>query len=858
MSLEQYIEVGTTLKWLLTTAWLLPLLGFLIEVFGGCWGDRKSKLAAYIAVGCIGTGFLLSLAALGTWVTVADFQPFAAVEHDEHHGEADAHHGEHDDHDDHHSAEHGHDEADHHKEGHHVAEAEHHDDAHHGEKAEGHAAHGEQHSHDEHGHDDHAHDDHEHHVAHANDPYEFAFSGSYYDLGQFGLLRVSLDYFIDGLTVAMFAMVTLIATCIHIFAIGYMSDELTEDYEDHFVHSSKGGHFHRPGRFYRFFSFLSLFSFSMLGLVIAGNIFQVFVFWELVGVCSYLLIGFYVERKTASNAANKAFIMNRVGDFGFLVGLMILWTYCGTFQFAETDPETIGPVGLFQMIRTPDGDLDVGGEGAEAEVFFQAQGAARGANDVGASIPYWLLMTAGLGIFAGCIGKSAQFPLQTWLPDAMEGPTPVSALVHSATMVAAGVYLTARFYPVFVPEVLLVIAYIGCITLFIGATIAVVATDIKKVLAYSTISQLGYMMLALGLGGWLAGLFHLITHAFFKSLMFLCSGSVIHGCHHEQDMRQMGGLAKKMPVTCWTMFVGVVAISGLAIPLVSIPTFGALAFSGYHSKDAIVATALTFSSLNPLHSLLFFIPLLTAGITAFYMFRMWFMTFFGEPKNQHVYDHAHESPLVMTGPLYVLAFFAMFCAVGGEQGPLARLLLSSEPAHVAAGVVSDQTYALALPGHAAIHSFHAQAGMVALLAAFIGTLLSYLFYGRRIVDPATIGSQFSGLHAFLVNKWQFDELYDDMFVRPAHIVASWCQTFDRVVLDRILHQCASVTVFVSQWDRRFDEAIIDRIVNVLGEATFAAGRSLRNIQTGRLRQYVMFIAVGVISVFVLLFAFLPR
>ena len=250
-------------------------------------------------------------------------------------------------------------------------------------------------------------------------------------------------------------------------------------------------------------------------------------------------------------------------------------------------------------------------------------------------IPYWLLVVAGLGIFAGCIGKSAQFPLQTWLPDAMEGPTPVSALVHSATMVAAGVYLAARFYPMFTPEVLLVIAYIGCITLFLGATIAIVATDIKRVLAYSTISQLGYMMLALGLGGWIAGLFHLVTHAFFKSLMFLCSGSVIHGCHHEQEMTKMGGLWRKMPWTAFTMLIGVIAICGLAIPGFAIPGFGAIAFSGYHSKDAIIATGLAFISQNPQHFLLFLVPLITAGITAFYMFRMWYMTFAGAPRDKH-------------------------------------------------------------------------------------------------------------------------------------------------------------------------------------------------------------------------------
>ncbi|MFM8220094.1 MAG: proton-conducting transporter membrane subunit, partial [Planctomycetaceae bacterium] len=257
------------------------------------------------------------------------------------------------------------------------------------------------------------------------------------------------------------------------------------------------------------------------------------------------------------------------------------------------------------------------------------------------TIPYFLLIAAGLGIFAGCVGKSAQFPLQTWLPDAMEGPTPVSALVHSATMVAAGVYLVGRFYPMFTPEVLLTIAYVGCVTAFMAATIAVVATDIKKVLAYSTISQLGYMMLGLGVGGWGAGLFHLVTHAFFKSLMFLASGSVIHGCHHVQEMPQMGGLRKKMPITAIAMLVGVIAIAGLAIPGTPI------AFSGYHSKDAVVASALTFSELNPAHFLLFYIPLAGAGITAFYMFRLWFYTFAGEPRDAHVYEHAHESPAVM-------------------------------------------------------------------------------------------------------------------------------------------------------------------------------------------------------------------
>ena len=449
-------------------------------------------------------------------------------------------------------------------------------------------------------------------------------------------------------------------------------------------------------------------------------------------------------------------------------------------------------------------------------------------------------MTAGLGIFAGCVGKSAQFPLQTWLPDAMEGPTPVSALVHSATMVAAGVYLAGRFFPMFTPEVLLAIAYVGCVTLFVAATIAIVATDIKRVLAYSTISQLGYMMLAIGVGGWVAGLFHLITHAFFKSLMFLASGSVIVGCHHEQDMSRMGGLRQKMPITALTMLVGVVAISGLAVPGL---TF-AIAFSGYHSKDAIIATALAFKQSNPAHFLLFFVPLVTAGITAFYMFRLWFFTFAGKPRDEHVYDHAKESPWVMTVPLLLLSVFAAFVAVGGEEGALYRLLIHSEPAGIAAGLPAGPG-GIALPRHADIHAVHGDAGSLALLFAFGGLISAALLYGWRVINPADIARQLRGLHSFLVEKWQFDNLYEVMFVRPVLVVSQWFAAFDRQVIDGFLHSLSSATVDVSRLDRRFDESVIDGLVNAIGDAIFATGRALRVVQTGRLRQYVMFIAIAV-------------
>lgn len=789
------IHLGQTLGMLLKAAWLLPLLGFVIEIFGGFWGTRKSKAAAYFAVGCIGLGFVLSASALVYWGQATEW-----------------------------SALKGH-EGDHGTDGGHGAAAAHH---------EGDAAHPPEHAATT------------HHEGAGHNAMPKSFSGTIYVLSHFGPLRFAIDYYIDSLTLVMFTMVTLIASLIHLFAIGYMSDELTEEYEDHQVHTSHG-HLHRPGRFYRFFAFLSLFSFSMLGLVLAGNVFMVFIFWELVGVCSYFLIGFYVERKSASTAANKAFIMNRVGDFGFLIGLMILLTYFGTYQFATSVENGVTRAGLFDMLRNEHGAITLTDHG-DTVVLNEPHGAhAEGEHHQPRTIPYYLLLVAGLGVFAGCVGKSAQFPLQTWLPDAMEGPTPVSALVHSATMVAAGVYLAGRFYPMFVPEVLLTIAYVGCITLFLAATIAIVATDIKRVLAYSTISQLGYMMLGLGVGGWGAGLFHLITHAFFKSLMFLASGSVIYGCHHVQEMPQMGGLRRKMPITAYTMLVGVIAIAGLAIP-------GVIAFSGYHSKDAIVATAMTFADLNRAHFLLFYVPLVGAGITAFYMFRLWFYTFAGQPRDQHVYDHAHESPWVMTVPLIVLSLFAAFCAVGGEGGFLYQMLSFSEPAGVAEGSAGGAS-GLNLPSHVAIHAKHATAGMYALIVAALGALTAYAFYGARVVDPGEVKKQLASLHTFLIEKWWFDELYDVMFTRPVHIVARWCAAFDRIVFDGFLHFSARLAVLISKWDRAFDEQVIDSFVDRLADVTFATGRIFGYLQTGRLRQYVMFIVVGVVGIWVLVQVF---
>ncbi len=683
---------------------------------------------------------------------------------------------------------------------------------------------------------------------------------------------LQVGYRIDSLTAIMFLMVTFIATLIHVFSMGYMADELNPVVEDHQVHTAHG-HLHRRGRFGRFFLFLSLFCFSMLNLVLADNLFQVFVSWELVGICSYLLIGFYYERKSAANAANKAFITNRVGDAGFIIGLLIVWTYVGTFNFEDlfrrvrapakdaqglvmTAPDGSGLAGkMIRAERVGDGEVRPAADGGQVlllpDQFTRDQlagpvavGRAAGPTTFGA-MDYWLLVAAGLGIFLGCVGKSAQFPLHVWLPDAMEGPTPVSALIHAATMVAAGVYLVGRVFPLFTPEALLVIAYTGGITLFMAATIAVVMTDIKKVLAYSTVSQLGYMMLALGVGGWVAGLFHLLTHAFFKALLFLCSGSVIYGCHHEQEMTRMGGLYPKMKVTALTMLVGVLAIAGTPL------------FSGWYSKDAILAQALGFTAIHPEHLLLFVLPLVTAGLTVFYMFRMWFMTFTGAPRDHHVYDHAHESPRTMTVPLIALAVCSIIVAwgwpvhsaeesiVGGHHG----LLTYSQPAAVKADFAAEEIQA---------HHYHSAAELLALGFGLLGLVFASLLYYFKVLNPAQAQQQFGALHRFLWHKWYFDELYSVLLVRPALVVAGWCRWFDGVVIDGIINFLGRFTVRLSKWDGKFDLGIIDGLVNLTGNVVSSVGRRMRRVQTGYLRSYVVFMVLAAVGLFVLLFYFASR
>jgi len=721
-------------------------------------------------------------------------------------------------------------------------------------------------------------------------------------------LALELGYKIDHLTAALFAMVTVIGTGIFLFSLGYMKDETQETVPDHEVDKQtpprphdehhgahhgqspptavgglEGGHhdhFARRGRYGRFFLYLSFFCFSMLNLLIADNLFQVFVSWELVGVCSFFLIGFYYERPSASRAANKAFIVNRVGDAGFLVGIMLAWSFLGTLNFEEMNQrvrspqkDTHGRLDFADQIvrvnpdpdRFPDEDpgfrlppQEQKGTGTHVALYPLAwedpthyHGLGYGKHqdrgytvpakptltDFGA-MPYWLFIVMGIGIFLGCVGKSAQVPLQTWLPDAMEGPTPVSALIHAATMVAAGVYLVGRAFPLFAPEVLLVIAYIGAITLFVSATIALVQTDIKRVLAYSTCSQLGYMMLALGVGGWVAGLMHLITHAFFKALLFLGSGSVIHGCHHEQNLRKMGGLFSKMKITAITMLVGVLAICGAPL------------LSGWYSKDAIIAQTLGFGLFqkdfgHPEHVILFILPLLTAAMTGFYMFRLWFLAFAGKPRDEHVHEHAHESPWIMTLPLIVLAVFSIGVAWGwpvwnAEKSYLGDVLFQAEPHSVHVDFHGELHEA---------HEHHEMAGLFALVAAALGVGLAAIMYWKPKIDPSAIRNTLGGPYRFFLNKWYVDEAYDAVFVKPTVKLA-----FVAAAADKRPTDAPPPPGEAELPPRKFDTLTLDGMLNGFGQFAALIGGELRGLQTGRLRSYILALALTVVAMLAILSA----
>ncbi len=476
-----------------------------------------------------------------------------------------------------------------------------------------------------------------------------------------GNLHVDFGLKLDALSLMMMLVVTGVGGAIHIYSVGYM-------------HEDRG--------FSRFFACLSLFTFSMLGIVLADNFIEMFIFWELVGVSSYLLIGFWFEKPSAADAAKKAFFTNRLGDFGFLLGILLVWGILGSLNFSNLQT---------QLAQNP---------------------AALGT----------LATAAGLLIFCGAVGKSAQFPLHVWLPDAMEGPTPVSALIHAATMVAAGVYMLCRVFFVLNPDALHVIAYIGGFTALLAATIAVQQNDIKRIIAYSTLSQLGYMVMAVGLAGRPAAMFHLTTHAFFKALLFLSAGSVITALHHEQDIWKMGGLRKKMPATFWTFLVGALALSGVW-PL-----------SGFFSKDSILAQALAQQNY-----ILFAVGVFVAALTTFYTFRLFFVVFFGREKSE-LASHAHESPPVMTWPLIVLAGFSAIGGVIGIQGIYQAMFVG--------GAEKSAGFAQTLVEPFAQAPLAASLGILAVAVGFVG---AFALYTKASEDP--LPAKLGGLAVAMKNKF---------------------------------------------------------------------------------------------------------
>ncbi|MFZ1684441.1 MAG: NADH-quinone oxidoreductase subunit L [Candidatus Zixiibacteriota bacterium] len=574
-------------------------------------------------------------------------------------------------------------------------------------------------------------------------------------------INFELGILIDPLTAIMLVVVTTVGSCVQIYSLGYMKDD---------------------PRFSRFYAYLSLFLFSMLGLVLANNFFMIFIFWELVGLTSYLLISFWFEKKSAADAGKKAFITTRIGDLGFIVGLMLIGAYCGTFNYQ----------GVFDKVAS-------------------------------GTIPPAILTLAAVGVFCGAVGKSAQFPLHVWLPDAMEGPTPVSALIHAATMVAAGVYLVARSMNLFVAsaDAAMVVACIGLITSFMAASIGLVQNDIKRILAYSTVSQLGYMIMALGLygydtsmgehsAGYVAGTLHLMTHAFFKGLLFLGAGSVIHAVH-TNDIQEMGGLSKKMKLTTWTFVIASLSIAGI-FPL-----------SGFWSKDEIIATTLH-------HPVFFVFTLMIAFMTAFYMFRLCFLTFFGEPRDKHRYDHSHESPNVMTYPLVFLGVLSVFAGWVGmpwlEHG-YSSFVHFGEVEHEGAN------YLLMV---------------ISTVVAVSGIGLAYLMYYRRSLSAEAVASKFKGLYTLLYNKYYFDELYNVTIVNPILKLGTYLWSFDATVVDGAVNGAGWLTVVTSDIKMWFDKWIVDGAVNGSGWVVRQMGGILRHLQSGSMQFYALFTLATVVLI----------
>jgi len=549
-----------------------------------------------------------------------------------------------------------------------------------------------------------------------------------------GNLQVDFGFKLDSLSLLMLLIVTGVGTAIHVYSWGYMHDDPSVS---------------------RYFASLSLFTFSMLGIVLSNNLVMMFIFWELVGLSSYLLIGFWYQKNSAADAAKKAFLTNRIGDFGFLMGIILIWALVGTVDFTRLQDA------------------------------FRANPALLGTSAT----------AAGLLIFCGAMGKSAQFPLHVWLPDAMEGPTPVSALIHAATMVAAGVYMLCRVFFLFSPTALEVIAWIGGLTSLMAALIAVQQQDIKRILAYSTLSQLGYMVMAVGLQGPAASMYHLTTHAFFKALLFLGAGSVIHAMHHEQNIWQMGNLKKKMPATYWTFLIGTLALCGVP------------PFSGFFSKDAILAVAWEHNSW------LFCIALFVAFLTTFYMFRLFFVAFHGVGKSKSV-DHAHESPSIMTTPLWLLAIPSVISGWLGVEHFVGKNFGMTGDHHL--NFIEEIFYPFS---HAPF------AAMTGIMATIVGFSLAYALYSKAVVDP--LPEKLHGLSRAMRNRFYWDEIFNGLI--------------------RITHEAAATLANgIDRW------IIGGFFVKGLHGTTEFAGRALRLVQTGNIQTYALLLVAGLAVVLFLI------
>ena len=611
-------------------------------------------------------------------------------------------------------------------------------------------------------------------------------SGVWFSTGSFTL---ELGLYIDKITSIMLMVVSLISFLVHLYSTEYMKGD---------------------PRYSRYFAFLGLFTFSMNGIVLSNSLIMMYLFWELVGLSSYLLIGFWFEKNSAANACKKAFLTNRVGDIGMFIGMLLIFFVVGTFSI--------------------NGITDAVASGSFDENMQ-------------------LLSVAGVLVFMGAVGKSAQFPLHIWLPDAMEGPTPVSALIHAATMVAAGVYMTVRIFPFLTPDALEVVAIIGAITALGAALIAITQMDIKAVLAYSTISQLGYMVMALGVGAYQAGFFHLVTHAMFKACLFLCSGSVIHAMHHSlhemhdhdtdpQDMGNMGGLKAKMPITYAAMLISTLAIAGVPF------------FSGFLSKDAILAGTLSY--FHEYNGWTVFLPIAGFGaalVTAFYMFRLIFKTFHGKPANEKIYENIHESPKVMTLPLIILSVLslaALFTLPSvnplDSHGWFTHAVGNAD--HVAG---LDMNHV-----NEGIHHAHYEAMTLSLIVASLGIFISSLFYFFKKVNVERLTSRLDalGLYRLSKNKFYIDKIYNTLIYSPFMWFSKLASIIDWNIYDqKIVDAWGWITLKISNKSGDVDYNWLDqKIIDGFGKIANYFGNELRATQSGVIQNYLMGGIVGIVSI----------